>query len=68
LETLLKPLRLGVPVIEIPSVWKARTEGESHNSFFRNFTYFRTGLKTRFAGREAILKSAPTMDTRTKSV
>ncbi len=68
LETLLKPLRLGVPVIEIPSVWKARTEGESHNSFFRNFAYFRTGLKTRFAGREAILKSAPTMDMRTKSV
>ena len=24
-------------------------EGESQNSFFRNFVYFRTGLKTRFA-------------------
>jgi len=28
-ETLVKPLRLGVEVIEIPSVWKARTEGKS---------------------------------------
>jgi hypothetical protein len=57
-ETLVKPLRLGVPVIEIPSVWKARTEGESQNTFFRNFVYFRTGLKTRCASRKAILKPA----------
>ena len=58
LETLVKPLRLGVPVIEIPSVWKARTEGESQNSFFRNFAYFRTGLKSRFASRQSMLKAA----------
>jgi glycosyltransferase involved in cell wall biosynthesis len=58
-ETLVKPLRLGVPVIEIPSVWRARTEGESQNPFFRNFAYFRTGLKNRFASRRAILKTNP---------
>jgi len=58
-ETLVKPLRLGVPVIEIPSVWRARTEGESQNTFFRNFVYFRTGLKTRFASRESILETPP---------
>jgi glycosyltransferase involved in cell wall biosynthesis len=58
-ETLIKPLRLGVPVIEIPSVWRARTEGESQNPFFRNFAYFRTGLKNRFASRRAILKAPP---------
>lgn len=57
-ETLVKPLRLGVPAIEIPSVWKARTEGESQNTFFRNFVYFRTGLKTRCSSRKAILKPA----------
>jgi glycosyltransferase involved in cell wall biosynthesis len=56
-ETLTKPLRLGVPVVEIPGVWSARTEGESQNTFMRNFVYFRTGLKTRFARRQAILKS-----------
>jgi len=56
-ETLVKPLKLGVPVTEISSRWRARMEGESQNSFFRNFVYFRTGLKTRFASRQSILKS-----------
>jgi glycosyltransferase involved in cell wall biosynthesis len=56
-ETLVKPLRLGVEVKEIPSVWRARTEGESQNTFFRNFAYFKTGLKARFASRRSILKS-----------
>jgi hypothetical protein len=55
-ETLVKPLRLGVPVIEIPSTWRARTEGKSQNTFLLNFVYFRTGLKTRFAPRRSILK------------
>lgn len=55
-EALVKPLRLGVPVIEIPSVWRARTEGESQNTFFRNFVYFRTGLKTRFASKRSLLQ------------
>lgn len=58
-ETLAKPLRLGVPVVEIPSVWIARTEGDSQNTFFRNFVYFRTGLKTRFASKASLLRSAP---------
>lgn len=55
-ETLVKPLRLGVEVIEVPSVWRARVEGESQNTFFRNFAYFKTGLRARFVSREAILK------------
>ena len=54
-ETLVKPLRLGVPVIEIPSAWRARVEGESQNTFFRNFEYFRIGWRTRFAPLEKIL-------------
>lgn len=56
-ETVVKPLRLGVEVVEIPSVWKARTEGQSNNTFMRNFEYFRTGLKVRFAPRESLLRS-----------
>jgi glycosyltransferase involved in cell wall biosynthesis len=55
-EALVKPLRLGVEVIEIPSVWKARTEGKSQNTFFRTFVYLRTGIKTRFLSRRSILK------------
>jgi hypothetical protein len=56
-EALVKPLRLGVEVIETPTVWKARMEGESQNTFFRNFVYFRTGFKTRFLSKRSILKS-----------
>jgi glycosyltransferase involved in cell wall biosynthesis len=55
-ESLVKPLRLGVVVTEIPSVWRARTEGESQNTFFRNFAYFWTGLRVRFTSRKSILK------------
>jgi len=55
LECILKPLRLGVPVFEIPTVWRARVEGESQNTFFRNFDYFRTGFKVRFARKESFL-------------
>jgi hypothetical protein len=54
-ETLVKPLRLNVPVIEIPSTWRARTEGVSQNTFFRNFAYFRIGWQTRFAPKETLL-------------
>ncbi len=55
-ETLVKPLRLGVQVIEVPSAWKARSEGKSQNTFLLNFVYFRSGLRTRFANRQSILK------------
>jgi hypothetical protein len=55
-ETLLKPLRLGVKVKEIPSSWKARQEGTSANTFFRNFEYFKTGIKILFYNRNKILK------------
>ncbi len=58
-EALVKPLRLGVKVIEIPSVWRARTEGESQNSFLRNFVYFRTGMKTWLASKASLLKPDP---------
>ena len=56
-EALVKPLRLGVPVIEIPSIWRARREGQSQNAFFRNFLYFRTGLKTRFSSKRSMFKA-----------
>jgi hypothetical protein len=55
-ETVVKPLRLGVKVIEIPGIWRARTEGESQNTFARNFEYFRIGLRVRFATAQHILR------------
>jgi glycosyltransferase involved in cell wall biosynthesis len=56
LETALKPLRLGVRFTEIPAKWKARCEGESQNTFFANFAYFRTEFRIRFMKKEKILK------------
>ncbi len=57
LECIVKPLRLGVPVSEISTTWYPRIEGESQNPFFRNFAYFRTGLKARFASKNSFLKN-----------
>lgn len=56
-ETLVKPLRLGAPVVEIPGKWQARTEGRSQNSFFRNFAYFRVGLRVRFSPLQKLLRA-----------
>jgi hypothetical protein len=55
-ETIIKPLRLGVEVLEVPSTWRARSEGISHNTFLTNFVYFRIGLKTLFMSPNSILK------------
>lgn len=55
LETIVKPLRLGVSAVEITTTWEPRQEGESQNSFWRNFLYFPIGFKTRFASRQSLL-------------
>jgi hypothetical protein len=55
LECIVKPLRLGVPVSEIPTTWNARIEGDSQNPIFRNFEYFRIGFKVRFASKKSLL-------------
>ena len=56
LETIVKPLRLGIKVKEIPTAWKPRSEGDSQNTFLRNFQYFGIGFRVRFARREELLK------------
>lgn len=53
LESIVKPLRLGISVTEVPTTWNPRIEGESRNPFFRNFEYFRIGFKTRFANKNS---------------
>lgn len=55
LECAIKPLRLGVPFVEIPATWIPRPEGESQNPFFRNFEYFRIGFRVRFASKASLL-------------
>jgi hypothetical protein len=56
-ETIVKPLRLGVEIIEIPAVWRARTDGSSANTFLRNFQYFWTGILVRFAKPARLLRT-----------
>jgi len=60
LESILKPLRLGARVAEVPTVWKCRVEGKTHNSFWRNFLYFRIALRVLLQSPETFLrKGAP---------
>jgi len=56
LECLLKPLRLGAKVTEIPCHWQARPEGVSANSFFETFKYLRIAFKARFQSLKSISK------------
>jgi len=58
-ETIVKPLRLGASVAEVPTTWQPRPEGVSHNPFFRNFVYFRIGLKTLFRSKSELLRPRP---------
>lgn len=56
LESILKPIKLRrYRIIEIPTTWKARREGTSQNSFWRNFIYFRIGFKIMFMREKEIL-------------
>jgi hypothetical protein len=58
LESLLKPLRLGVKTIEIPAIWRPRKEGESQNTFLGNFPYLAVGVRIRLMSRASILKES----------
>jgi hypothetical protein len=56
LETVLKPLRLGVRLREVPAWWKARSEGASQNPFWSNFAYLRIALRVRFRSPNRLLR------------
>jgi dolichol-phosphate mannosyltransferase len=51
IETTVKPIARGYSIEQIPSVWVGRTEGQSVNTFFRNFRYVRMAFKTLLARR-----------------
>jgi dolichol-phosphate mannosyltransferase len=44
LESLLRPLKKGFTVEQIPVIWHGRKEGESKNTFLQNFVYIRTAV------------------------
>lgn len=47
LESMLRPLKSGVKVVEIPTMWRARTEGTSSNSWTYYFSYFKLAAQIR---------------------
>lgn len=47
-ESIVKPLRLGVPVREIPTAWKARAEGQSQLRPWMYLRYLVVGFRVRF--------------------
>ena len=51
-EMLLKPVRLGYTAVEVPTRWVKRPEGESKNTFMRNFKFASAAWKIRFAPKE----------------
>jgi glycosyltransferase involved in cell wall biosynthesis len=53
LETVVKPMRLGRRVAEIPVAWTSRTEGESQMTLSTYAGYLRVALKTRLRRRSA---------------
>lgn len=57
LEMVLKPIRMGVKFIEIPTNCHERTEGQSGNSFMKTFAYLGTALKIRFTPKRKFLKN-----------
>lgn len=56
LETTLKPLRLGVPFIEVPTVWRPRREGKSQFPLYRYWRFAWIALKFRVCPELSFLK------------
>ncbi len=54
LECLLKPLRLGARVVEVPCRWRCRTEGASAGSFRQMLMYVPLAIRIRFLCRKRI--------------
>lgn len=57
LETMLKPLRLQVEVVEVPTFWTPRKEGVSQNSLATQAWYIWSLVANRFKPRASILSS-----------
>ncbi len=56
LETMLIPIKLGIQFIEISSNWKKREEGNTNNTFMRNFLYINTGFRIFFSNKDNLVK------------
>tara|TARA_X000000950_G_C13901266_1_gene655013 strand:+ start:1738 stop:2457 length:720 start_codon:yes stop_codon:yes gene_type:complete len=55
-ETIIKPIKIGVNVIEIPCTWSKRSSGESTFQLSYYLDYFKIGFKTLFKSKNSIIK------------
>jgi glycosyltransferase involved in cell wall biosynthesis len=55
IETTVKPLKVGYHVEQIPTIWIGRKEGQSQNTFFRNFRYVKLALSVLLSRRSRIV-------------
>ena len=56
LESCLKPLRLGTKFIEVPAIWRVRTEGTSEITLLKYLSYIPTVFHIRLMKKNKILK------------
>ncbi len=57
LESILVPLMLGLPVMEVPTVWRSRREGSSSWSAFGYWRYLVTAARIRLRGPSGIRRA-----------
>ena len=55
-ETIIKPLKLGIKVFEVNTVWEKRIEGKSNNNIMNYFWYFYIGIKVLITNKNNIVK------------
>ena len=67
MESLVKPLRDGKRVVEIPVQWRRRQEGKSHIKLSEFVRYFRVGLIVKFAPRRTLLTDTKRKNPKEKS-
>ncbi len=56
MELLLKPLRLGIKTVEVPTAWIKRNDGKPNRGALYFIPYLKTALRIRFMKKEKILR------------
>ncbi|MCC7157229.1 MAG: glycosyltransferase family 2 protein [Bryobacterales bacterium] len=62
IETTVKPLKIGCHAEQVPTVWIGRREGESVNTFFRNFGYVKLALRVQTEQSALLAQPAATFE------
>ncbi len=60
-ESILKPIRLKLPIAEVPTIWRARHEGESQLVLMAYLRYLWVGFKYRFYPLRKMLRKGSSL-------